>query len=320
MALKIKTMNIYCHAKFDQTLRNRLTEVLSPKYTIHFQSDTQSKTEAQNLFYEADYVLGNPPLDWFSKPLNNLKFWQLDSAGFDQYASVRLNGETKVANMGDWFARPCAESIVGGILALYRGIDKLTLLKEKTEWVGAPLRAELRLLSGQEVVILGAGTIGSTVKLLLQGFGCTIHLMARTSPDADIHSKEELMDILPNTDLIINTLPGSAAKFADQVMFQAMKKGSVYASVGRGSTTDEKALIEALNSKHLDGAVLDVTEVEPIPDDNPLWNMKNVILSQHTGGGHADEHIGKVDLFLNNLMTIEGGDPPINEINLAKGY
>lgn len=313
-------MVIYCHANFDEALRNRLTEVLTPKYTIHFQSDTQSKTEAQNLFFEADYILGNPPLDWFSEPLNNLKFWQLDSAGFDQYASIRLNGQTKVANMGDWFARPCAESIVGGVLALYRGIDKLTLLKEKTEWVGAPLRAELRLLSGQEVVILGAGTIGSTVKLLLQGFGCTLHLMARTSPDADIHSKEDLLNVLPNTDLVINTLPGSAANFADQAMFQAMKKGSVYASVGRGSTTDEQALIEVLNSKHLDGAVLDVTEVEPIPNDNPLWKMENVILTQHTGGGHADEHVGKVDLFLNNMMTIESGGAPINEINLAKGY
>ncbi|MBE9460521.1 D-2-hydroxyacid dehydrogenase [Dyadobacter subterraneus] len=313
-------MIIYCHSNFDEALRNRLTEALSEKYTIHFQSDTQSKTEAQNLFYEADYILGNPPLDWFSEPLNNLKFWQLDSAGFDQYASVRLNGQTKVANMGDWFARPCAESIVGGVLALYRGLDKLTLLKEKTEWVGTPLRAELRLLSGQEVVILGAGTIGSTVKLLLQGFGCTLHLMARTSPEADLHSKEDLLNVLPNTDLVINTLPGSAANFADQAMFQAMKKGSVYASVGRGSTTDEKALIEALNLKHLDGAVLDVTEVEPIPNDNPLWKMENVILSQHTGGGHADEHVGKVDLFLNNMMTIEGGGSPINEINLAKGY
>ncbi len=212
-------MVIYCHANFDEALRNRLTEVLTPKYTINFQSDTQSQTEAQNLFAEANYILGNPPLSWFSEPLNNLKFWQLDSAGFDQYASVRLSGETKVANMGDWFARPCAESIVGGVLALYRGIDKLTLLKEKTEWVGTPLRAELRLLSGQEVVILGAGTIGSTVKLLLQGFGCTLHLMARTSPDADIHSKEDLLNVLPNTDLVINTLPGSAANFADQAIF-----------------------------------------------------------------------------------------------------
>ena len=313
-------MIIYCHANLDEVLQNRLKEALSPKYTLHFQSDTTSKTEAKSLFNKADYILGNPPLDWFSEPQNNLKFWQLDSAGFDQYASVPLNEQTKVANMGDWFARPCAESIIGGILALYRGLDKLTLLKEKTEWVGSPLRAHLRLLSGQEVVILGAGTIGKTVHHFLQGFGCTLHMMARTSPDADIHSREELFDILPNTDLVINTLPGSANQFVDQAFFQTMKKGSVYASVGRGSTTDESALIEALHSQHLDGAVLDVTEVEPIPNDNPLWKMENVILSQHTGGGHADEHVGKVDLFLNNIMTIENGGSPINEVNLSKGY
>ncbi|WP_254411751.1 D-2-hydroxyacid dehydrogenase [Dyadobacter diqingensis] len=313
-------MIIYCHANLDEVLQNRLKEALSPKYTLHFQSDTTSKTEAQSLFNKADYILGNPPLDWFSEPQNNLKFWQLDSAGFDQYASVPLNEQTKVANMGDWFARPCAESIIGGILALYRGLDKLTLLKEKTEWIGSPLRAHLRLLSGQEVVILGAGTIGKTVHNFLQGFGCTLHMMARTSPDADIHSREELFDILPNTDLVINTLPGSANQFVDQQFFQTMKKGSVYASVGRGSTTDEPALIAALHSQHLDGAVLDVTEVEPIPNDNPLWKMENVILSQHTGGGHADEHVGKVDLFLNNIMTIENGGSPINEVNLAKGY
>ncbi len=313
-------MIIYCHANLDEVLQNRLKEALSPKYTLHFQSDTTSKTEAQSLFNKADYILGNPPLDWFSEPQDNLKFWQLDSAGFDQYASVPLNEQTKVANMGDWFARPCAESIIGGILALYRGLDKLTLLKEKTEWVGSPLRAHLRLLSGQEVVILGAGTIGKTVHHFLQGFGCTLHMMARTSPDADIHSREELFDILPNTDLVINTLPGSANQFVDQAFFQTMKQGSVYASVGRGSTTDESALIEALHSQHLDGAVLDVTEVEPIPNDNPLWKMENVILSQHTGGGHADEHVGKVDLFLNNIMTIENGGSPINEVNLSKGY
>jgi glyoxylate/hydroxypyruvate reductase A len=313
-------MIIYCHANLDEVLQNRLKEALSPKYTLHFQSDTTSKTEAKSLFNKADYILGNPPLDWFSEPQSNLKFWQLDSAGFDQYASVPLNEQTKVANMGDWFARPCAESIIGGILALYRGLDKLTLLKEKTEWIGSPLRAHLRLLSGQEVVILGAGTIGKTVHNFLQGFGCTLHMMARTSPDADIHSREELFDILPNTDLVINTLPGSANQFVDQEFFQTMKKGSVYASVGRGSTTDEPALIAALHSHHLDGAVLDVTEVEPIPNDNPLWKMENVILSQHTGGGHANEHVGKVDLFLNNIMTIENGGSPINEVNLAKGY
>ena len=99
-----------------------------------------------------------------------------------------------------------------------------------------------------------------------------------------------------------------------------MKDQSVYASVGRGSTTDELALIDALKSGKLDGAVLDVTEVEPLPADSPLWHMDHVILTQHTGGGHKNEHMGKVDLFLNNIIAIQNGAAVANEVSLVKGY
>ncbi len=222
--------------------------------------------------------------------------------------------------MGDWFARPCAESIVGGVLALYRGLDTLTLLKQKGEWVGTKLRPELRILFMQNVVILGAGTIGKAVNAILGGIGCNTRLMARTAPEASIRTFEELIEALPHTDLIINTLPGTATHFANAEMFAAMRPGSVYASVGRGSTTDENALIASLDSGHLSGAVLDVTEIEPLPADSPLWKMDNVILTQHTGGGHRNEHVGKVDLFLNNIFAIENGSNIVDEIMLAKGY
>ena len=222
--------------------------------------------------------------------------------------------------MGDWFARPCAETIVGGVLTLYRGLDTLTHLKQKSEWIGAKLRADLKILYQQNVVILGAGTIGQSVNAILKGFGCYTHLLARTSPDADLHSREDLFNELPFADLVVNTLPGTATHFVNTDFFNAMKQNSVYATVGRGSTTDENALIEALNSKHLEGAVLDVTEIEPLPSESPLWNMENVVLTQHTGGGRRDEHIGKVDLFLNNVFALENGSAIIDEIDLSKGY
>ena len=313
-------MIIYCYSMLDESLRNKLSEALQPHHTIHFRADNTKADHKPEEFKNANFILGNPPLEWFSEALPNLKFWQLDSAGFDQYSGVNVGEGVKVANMGDWFARPCAETIVGGVLALYRGLDKLTLLKQKSEWVGSKLRGELKILFQQNVIVLGAGTIGQCVNQSLKGFGCATHLMARTSPDADLHSKEDLYNELPHADLVINTLPGTAHHFADQEFFSKMKKHSVYASVGRGSTTDENALLEALNSGLLDGAVLDVTEAEPIPDDSPLWNMEQVVLTQHTGGGHSNEHMGKVDLFLNNIFAIENGGNIVNEVNLLKGY
>ncbi|MGV3603442.1 MAG: D-2-hydroxyacid dehydrogenase [Dyadobacter fermentans] len=313
-------MIIYCHSLLDDPLNAKLRDALSPQHQVHFRTESASNETLKSWFASADYILGNPPVAWFETVPANLKFWQLDSAGFDQYASIAIPEDIKTANMGDWFARPCAESIVGGVLALYRGIDRLTLLKQKTEWIGTPLRAELKLLYKQNVVILGAGTIGQSVNAILKGLGCTTHLMARTSPDADIRSKEDLFNELPHTDLVINTLPGTAQHFVNAEFFLKMKDQSVYASVGRGSTTDEDALIDALRSGKLDGAVLDVTEIEPLPADSPLWQMDNVILTQHTGGGHKNEHMGKVDLFLNNILAIENGAAIANEVNLVKGY
>lgn len=311
-------MIVYCHSTLEGELRDKLTSALSDQYEVHFGTD-MDKGEAQKIFQSADFILGNPPTEWFQNKPVNLKFWQLDSAGFDQYSSLGLQN-VKVANMGNWFARPCAESIVGGVLVLYRGLDTLTLLKQKLEWIGTKLRTDLRILYQQNVIILGAGTIGQSVNEILKGFGSHTHLLARTSPLADLHSREDLFNELPHADLVINTLPGTATKFVDADFFKAIKEGAVYASVGRGSTTDEEALIEALNSKHLSGAVLDVTEVEPLPAESPLWKMDNVVLTQHTGGGRYNEHLGKVDLFLNNIFALENGSDLIDVVNLSKGY
>ncbi len=88
--------------------------------------------------------------------------------------------------------------------------------------------------------------------------------------------------------------------------FLKMKDQSVYASVGRGSTTDEDALIDALRSGKLDGAVLDVTEIEPLPADSPLWQMDNVILTPHISGSSASPHfLERVwDIFFENVQRL----------------
>ena len=132
-------MIIYCHSTLEEDLRSKLINALSQQDVIHFGSDIEDKNEAQKIFQTADYLLGNPPVEWFENKPANLKFWQLDSAGFDQYSSIGLPEDVKIANMGNWFARPCAETIVGGVLTLYRGLDTLIQLKQKSEWIGAKL-------------------------------------------------------------------------------------------------------------------------------------------------------------------------------------
>ena len=267
---------------------------------------------------EATVLFGNPAPELLSQELPHLRLWQLNSAGFDKYQGLAV--AAPVCNMGDYFAWPCAETMVAGLLALYRALPELARLQAAQQWVGAPIRGRMGLLRGKRVIILGAGTIGQAVRQQLSGFGCAVQLLARTHPQAQLHSRQELADALPKTDIVVNCLPGSAENFFSADLIAAMAPGSFYASVGRGNTTDEPALVAALQAGHLGGAVLDVTATEPLPSGHPLWALPNVLLTQHTGGGQPAEAEGKVAQLLRNLAHLQAGEPLENVVQLAQGY
>jgi glyoxylate/hydroxypyruvate reductase A len=310
-------MQIFVNTPLNEANRTALKKQWPVGHALFFKNELSIEEHAA-AFQNSQVVLGNPPAAWLANaPL--LQFWQLDSAGFDGYKNVKLPG-VAVCNLADYFSIPCAETIMAGIMAFYRGIDELTLLKAQKRWVGAPIRFKLNLLTGKRVVILGAGSIGQSVRKMLSGFDCQLSMVARSHPAANIHSPEELLAVLPETDLVINCLPGSAKGFFTAEMINALPPNAVFANVGRGSTVDEAALILALQGNRLAGAVLDVTEVEPLPIDNPLWKMPNVLLSQHTAGGQASEDEGKVAFFVKNFKRFINGQPLENQIDLAKGY
>lgn len=310
-------MNIFVVTPSNAEDREYFLSQLPSKYTVVFKDDL-ADNEQFEAFNKADILLGNAPILWLEKKNDHLKWWQLESAGFDKYKTLHLDFPT--TNVGDYYAQPCAETIVGGVLALYRKIDTLSILQQSKKWVGEPLRLEMKLLYGQKVVILGAGTIGLCVKQILQGFDCEIIVVARNNSVADITSADELKTILPETDLVISCLPGTANGFFTEEMIDLMKSTAVFANVGRGNTVNEKALIEALKNRKIEGAVLDVTETEPLPENNPLWNLPNVLILQHTGGGRRKEHQGKFKIFLDNLRRFEEGTKLKNLIGLSRGY
>ncbi|KAA3438126.1 D-2-hydroxyacid dehydrogenase [Rufibacter hautae] len=310
-------MNLFIFAELDLQQQNYLEHLLPTNITPFFYNG-YSSPEGEKAFRSADLLFGNPPSSWLAQVPPGLQFWQLESAGFDQYKQVQTNAV--VCNMGDFFAEACAETMVAGILSFYRGIIDLVQLQEEQNWQGKKMRLKLDLLGQKTAIVLGAGTIGQAVKRILEGFGTKVKMTARQNPVAQIHSLEELFQHLPHTDIIINTLPGNLDKYVSKEFIQSMKIGSLYANVGRGNTTDEQALIEALESEHLAGAVLDVTEEEPLPQDSPLWQMENVLLTQHTGGGQVREVEGKIDRFISNLHLFLAGDKVLNQVNLTQGY
>ena len=310
-------MKILIYTKLNKTQKNQLKDGIMGEHNFFFKDDLTEDQLIETLNI-VDIILGNIPVKHLSNPVSNLKFWQLDSAGFDQYQNIDLN--IPVANMGDFYAKRCAETIVSGLFAFYRGIHTLVKLQTEKKWVGAKIRQDLHAIAEKKVVILGAGAIGLAAKEMLAGFGCSIELVARKNPIATIHTKEDLLKILPETDAVINTLPGSAEKYVDENFIKTMKFGSVYANVGRGNTTDENALIEALLSGKIGGAILDVTEIEPLSTESKLWEMENVILTQHSAGGDQYEVEGKVNHFIKNVNKFAKGEEPEDLIDLKRGY
>lgn len=310
-------MKILVFTKLDATQKSRLQTVITTENDFLFK-DELSEDQLLKALQEVEIILGNIPIKYIKANFSGLKFWQLDSAGFDQYQHTNFN--IIVANMGTFYAQRCAESIVTGLFSFYRGIHTLTRLQTQKKWIGAKIRQDLQAISGKKVIILGAGAIALAAQKMLLGFGCSVKLTARKNPIADIHSIEDLLNMLPETDAVVNTLPGSAANYVNQTFIDTMKTGSVYANVGRGNTTDENALIAALESNKLAGAVLDVTTTEPLPANNKLWEMEQVILTQHSAGGDQYEIEGKVLHFIKNVNRFQQGEQPEDLIDLKRGY
>lgn len=310
-------MKIFVYTDLEKEHQSELKKKLPGKAEITFRSDS-SKTEIKKALESAEILVGNPPVDWLEKVPPALKFWQMENVGFEQYKDLDYKGIA--ANVGDISAVPCAETIVSGILAFYRGVHAMVRNQIKKQWVKEEFSNEQQILGEKKVIILGSGAIGEHVKKILEAFGCDVQMTAKSDPDAEIHSFEDLLKQLPQTDLIVNTLPGNLDKYVSAKFFDAIKEGSLYASIGRGNTTDEKAMIKSLKSGRLIGAVLDVTEVEPLPENSKLWEMENVILTQHTGAGHKNRDKEMVKKFASNINKFLKGEKIEDEVKLSEGY
>ena len=305
-------MKIYIYTPFSEPEIKKFRENLSSKYEVIIGEELLVEDrEAQ--FRTCEICYGNPPLPWLANN-ETLQWLQLNSTGLDPYQQL-TDYNFKLTNLKGFFGQSVAETTLAGILGIYRRIDHLARLQSEKNWVGTPLRASLHLLNKKKVLILGSGAIGLKIKELLTGFQCdTTILNSKTIT--------QLADYLPDTDILIAALPETKETIGliNEAYLNMLKPSALFVNVGRGSAVDEEYLIELLQENKIMGAVLDVTEQEPLPTENPLWSLSNVLLTQHSSGGWAEEAAEKVNFFLENLERFENGEELVNNVDLVKGY
>jgi phosphoglycerate dehydrogenase-like enzyme len=138
----------------------------------------------------------------------------------------------------------------------------------------------------------------------------------------ELRGSDDLHDVLPRCDAVVVSAPATpeTENLFDAAAFAAMKPGALFCNVGRGSLVDEPALIAALESGHLGGAILDVTRAEPLPADDPLWDAPRIWISPHSSTSQDRYHDKLFALFADNLNCFTRGAELRNVVDRTAGY
>ena len=211
------------------------------------------------------------------------------------------------------------------ILALTRGIH--TALREKTWSVRMPIRARSWELAGMTLGVFGLGGTGVEVARRAQGFGMrTIALdsenVNKPSFVEEVWPLDRFYDLLEESDIVVICLPltHETRGVFEAKAFSHMRNHALLINVTRGDIVDGPSLLEALEKGAIGGAGLDTSPGEPLPDDHPLWNMENVVVTPHTAGGSPVRVARIVDVFCDNLKRYLEGRPLTGVIDKHKGY
>jgi phosphoglycerate dehydrogenase-like enzyme len=132
----------------------------------------------------------------------------------------------------------------------------------------------------------------------------------------------ELDQALAQADILVTTVPATPKtnNILHAERLGLLPKDSIFLNFGRSNIVDTPALIQMLETGKLSGAVLDVTDDEPLGPEDPLWSTRNLLLTQHTSGGMPQETDKKLDFLNVNLQRFRKGEELINKIDIQKGY
>ncbi|MCC6438874.1 MAG: D-2-hydroxyacid dehydrogenase [Acidimicrobiales bacterium] len=255
-----------------------------------------------------------------------LRLLQAVGAGVEQYdhAGLAAHGVT-LCNAAGIAAPSMAEYVIGRLLEVYKGSRAVEQLQRDRRWK----RHETRELAGATVAIVGLGAIGRATAQRLRGWEVTLLGVRRrvdpaaTDPDVDeVFAVEDLDLVLGRADVVVLTVPATEAtnRWFDADRFAAMKPGAVFCNVSRGSMVDEEALRTALEGGRLGAAILDVTRVEPLPAEDPLWGAPNLYLTPHSSTS-VDRYAPRLlRLYADNVTRLAEGRPLRNRIDPELGY
>ena len=273
----------------------------------------RSSTVTPEQLAAATVIFGWPRAESMKQAVS-LKWFQTMWAGTEEYAGFLPEGILFTSSSGS-NSRSVAEHMLTGLMAVCRRLPAYLDSQRAHVWKD---EGPMKTILGGTVLVLGAGNVGSTFAGLCQGLGAkTIGLKRSvTGPVAgfdEVRPMDELDALLPQADVAALTLPHSpqTAGLMNADRIARMKDDAILISAGRGSVLDQDALVRAMTAGKLWGAALDVTDPEPLPDNSPLWDVPNLLLTPHVAGGLRLEITRRkcVEMAQENLRRYLAGEP-----------
>lgn len=290
---------------------------------------TDDRAEIEARLADAVIVGGDVPADLLHR-MPSLRWVQAWSAGTDwlqKFPETQHLPFTLTSTSGMHSAQ-MNEHLFGLILSWCRKFPSSFSAQSGKRWIKPPA-SDMVGLAGKTMLILGMGTIGEQTASIARAFGMSVIGVRRTARKADTRSDGvriaeigELPALLPSADVVVNILPLTAetAGLIDLDFISRMKPSALFANVGRGGSVKETDLIAALERKLIAGAVLDVTEEEPLPENSPLWTADSVIITAHYAGLTAQYDEVAFSIFLDNLGRYARGEALLHVVDKKRGY
>jgi len=252
-----------------------------------------------------------------------LRWIQTTSSGVDplvpHHKALR---EIAVTNARGIHADQIGDFVMASMVNLLWNMPRLVRRQAERDWQ----RETRPPLAGSTLGIIGLGAVAKGIIRRARASGMEVVGLSRSGAPAEgvstVYRREALHEMLARCDFVALVVPGTpdTERMIDAAALHAMKPCSFLINVARGSVVDEVALIEALRDGIIAGAALDVFAVEPLPVDNPLWAMPNVIVTPHLAGMSSAYDAQVVQLFLDNLARLRRGEPLHNLVDLSRGY
>ena len=275
----------------------------------------------------ADIFIGHAkvPVDWERVwQAGRLRWIQSSAAGLDHcLVPGVIDSEILVSSASGLFAPQVAEQTFALLLGLLRRVPLFIRAARRRDFTRRPTDD----LRGKRIGIVGLGGNGRRIAEVLAPWDVRIAATDHFPVDRP-HTVEELWppDELPRllrcSDVVILTLPlnGATRGLFDDSLFAEMRPGSYLINVARGGIVRETALLRALESGRLAGAGLDVTEVEPLPAESPLWDHPDVLITPHVGAQSSRRVDDTTALACVNLKRFLRDELPYNHVDKRLGF